>query len=47
MKTFAVKVEVTAEIDAFDEDDAKDYASDIFGSDQEVKSVKVVSIKEK
>ena len=47
MKTFTVKVEATAEIDAFDEDDAKDYANDIFGSDLEVKSVKVVSIKEK
>jgi len=32
---------------AFDEGDALDYANDIFGTDDEIKNVKVVSVKEK
>ena len=36
-----------AEVEAFDESDALDYASDIFGVDDEIKNVKVVSVKEK
>ena len=47
MNKYNIKLEVLAEIEAFDEDDAKDYVSDIFGLDQEVKSIKVVSVKEK
>ena len=41
------EVEVEAEVEAFDEGDALDYANDIFGVDDEIKNVKVVSVKEK
>ena len=47
MKTYKVKLEVEAEIQAFDEADASDYINDIFGLDDEVRSIKVVSVKEK
>jgi len=47
MNTYKVKLEVEVEIQAFNENDAKDYVADIFGIDDEVKSVKVVNIKEK
>lgn len=47
MNTYSVKLEVNAEVQAFSEDDATDYVNDIFGIDEEVKSVKVISIKEK
>ena len=35
------------EIDAFTEDDAKDYVSDVFGVDEEIKNVFITKIKEK
>ena len=47
MNTYKVKLEIEAEIQAFDENDAVDYLNDIFGIDDEVKSVKVVNVKEK
>jgi len=47
MNTYKVKLEIEAEVQAFDQDDAVDYVNDIFGIDDEVKSVKVVSVKEK
>ena len=47
MNTYKVRLEVDAEVEAFTEDDAVDYISDIFGIDDEVKNVKVVSVKEK
>jgi hypothetical protein len=47
MNRYTVKLEVTAEVEAFDEDDAKDYITDIFGTDDEIKSIKITSIKEK
>jgi hypothetical protein len=47
MKTYSIKLEVNAEIQAFSEEDAADYINDIFGVDEEVKSVKVISVKEK
>jgi len=47
MKTYKVKLDIEAEIQAFDEADASDYINDIFGVDDEVKSVKVISVKEK
>ncbi len=47
MNTYKVKIEVEAEVEAFDESDALDYANDIFGIDDEIKNVKVVSVKEK
>lgn len=47
MNKYTVKIEVVAEIEAFDSDDAKDYISDIFGTDDEIKSIKIINIKEK
>lgn len=47
MKIYKVKIEIEAEVEAFDDTDASDYINDIFGIDQEVKTVKIVSIKEK
>ena len=47
MNTYRVKLEIEAEVQAFDQDDAVDYVNDIFGIDDEVKSVKVVNVKEK
>ena len=47
MHTYKVKIDVEAEIIAFDENDVKDYVNDIFGVDEEIKSVKINSIKEK
>jgi hypothetical protein len=47
MKTYSIKLEVNAEVQAFSEEDAVDYINDIFGVDDEIKSVKVVSVREK
>jgi len=47
MNNYSIKLEVNAEVQAFNEEDAVDYISDIFGIDDEIKSVKVVSVKEK
>jgi hypothetical protein len=47
MNTYSIKLEINAEVQAFTEEDAVDYANDIFGIDDEVKNVKVVSVKEK
>ena len=47
MNIYKVKLEIEAEIQAFDEDDAVDYLNDIFGVDDEIRNVKVVSVKEK
>ena len=47
MKTYLIKLEVEAHIQAFSEDDAKDYINDIFGVDDEVKNVKLLSVREK
>lgn len=47
MNSYKIKLEVEAEVQAFTEDDAVDYINDIFGIDDEVKNVKVVSVKEK
>jgi hypothetical protein len=47
MNKYSIKIEINAEVEAFSEDDAKEYVSDIFGIDDEIKSVKIVKIKEK
>lgn len=47
MNKYSVKLEVVAEIEAFDQDDARDYITDIFGTDDEIKSIKIINIKEK
>lgn len=47
MKKYSVKLEILAEVEAFDEDDVRDYINDIFGTDDEIKAIKIVSLKEK
>ena len=47
MKSYNIKIEINAEVEAFSEEDAAEYVNDIFGIDDEVKSVKVISVKEK
>jgi hypothetical protein len=47
MNTYRVKLEVEVEVKAFDENDALDYSNDIFGVDDEIVDVKVISVKEK
>lgn len=47
MNIYKVKLEVEAEIQAFSSDDAVDYINDIFGADEEIKNIKIASIKEK
>jgi hypothetical protein len=47
MNKYSIKIEIVAEVEAFDEDDAKEYISDIFGTDDEVKSVKILTVKQK
>ena len=45
MKKYTVKLEVDVEVEAFDSDDALDYANDIFGIDDEIKKIKIISVK--
>jgi hypothetical protein len=45
MNKYLIKLEISAEVEAFDENDAREYISDIFGTDDEVKAVKIVSVK--
>ncbi len=47
MNTYKIKIEVDAEVEAFSSEDTVDYANDIFGVDDEIKNVKVISVKEK
>lgn len=47
METYFVQIAIEAEIEAFNENDAKEYISDIFGIDEEIKSVKVNLIQKK
>jgi hypothetical protein len=47
METYLVKMELNAQIDAFNENDAVDYINDIFGIDDEIKSIKIIGIKKK
>lgn len=47
MNKYTVKLEILSEVEAFDENDARDYINDIFGVDDEIKSIKIVSLKEK
>lgn len=45
MNTYNVKLEILLEVEAFDENDAKDYISDMFGIDDEILSTKIINIK--
>ena len=47
MNTYSIKLEVNAEVQAFSEEDAVDYINDIFGVDEEIKKINVLSVKEK
>ena len=47
MKKYIVKLEVDVEVEAFDADDALDYANDIFGVDDEIKKTEIINVKEK
>jgi hypothetical protein len=47
MKRYSVKLEISAEVEAFTEADAVDYVNDIFGVDDEIKNIKIVAVKEK
>lgn len=47
MNVYRIKLDIDLEIEAFNEEDAVEYVNDIFGADDEVKLVKLVSIKEK
>jgi hypothetical protein len=47
MKTYLIKLSVDIEVEAFNEDDAKEYLSDIFNIDDEIKKVGIVKIIEK
>jgi hypothetical protein len=47
MNTYTVKLNVELEVQAFNEADAKDYVSDIFNVDEEIKGVNIVKIVQK
>ena len=47
MKTYLIKLSVDIEVEAFNEDDAKEYLSDIFNIDDEIKKVGIIKIIEK
>lgn len=44
MNTYKVKLEVDMLIEAFNETDVDDYIHDIFDTDDEIKSVKILKI---
>ncbi len=45
MDSYLVKVNVELEVQAFSEDDAKDYVRDVLGIDEEIKNIDIVKIK--
>lgn len=47
MNNYSIKLEISADIEAFSIEDARDYISDIFNIDDEIKSVKIIKISEK
>jgi len=47
MNTYKVKLEIDTEVQAFTADDAEEYIKDILSVDKEIKSVKMISLKEK
>ena len=44
MDKYSIKLEVLAEVEAFSEADAREYISDIFNIDDEIKGVKVIKV---
>jgi len=47
VNTYKVKLNVDVEVEAFNEEDAREYISDIFNIDDEIKSVVITKIQEK
>jgi hypothetical protein len=47
MNTYSVKINVEVQVEAFSEADARDYVSDIFNIDDEIKSVQITKIVQK
>jgi hypothetical protein len=47
MNKYSIKLEVSVEVEAFNQEDAQEYLNDIFITDDEIKAIKLVSIKEK
>lgn len=47
MNTYKVKLNVEVEVEAFNEQDAREYIGDIFNIDDEIKSVNITKIQEK
>jgi hypothetical protein len=46
MNKYLIKLNVLLEVEAFSPDDAQEYLNDIFITDDEIKSINLVSIKE-
>ncbi len=46
MKKYSIKIEIDAVVEAFSPEDAKEYVSDIFGTDEEIILVKIKKIEE-
>lgn len=47
MQKYSIKIELDIEVEAFNDVDARDYVSEIFGVDEEVKKVKILTVNEK
>jgi len=47
MNTYIVKMSVELEVQAFNETDARDYIGDIFNTDDEIKNIDILKIKQK
>jgi len=47
MNKYSIKLEVSVEVEAFTVEDAQEYLNDVFITDDEIKSIKIISIKEK
>jgi predicted DNA-binding protein (UPF0251 family) len=46
MNKYSIKLDVSIEVEAFNPEDAQEYLNDIFITDDEIKSIKLVEIKE-
>ncbi len=44
MNKYSIKMEIEVEVEAFNTEDAKEYISDIFNIDDEIKKVNIVKI---
>ena len=47
MNIYIVKMSVELEVQAFNETDARDYVGDIFSTDDEIKNIDILKIKQK